>query len=185
MVGVNGLEPLRREAMDFEYGQWPGNNPWNAGGQPLEGKNGRFIISIKVILSIIFGTKLGLSLFFILFNIIGYYGSYKLCKKFVKTNKLGHIFATLVISNSAVMFHLSAGHFAFFTYYLLPIIFYYFLSFHKNKWSGLKAGILAGIAFNENPTYLLQFLFLIMLVIGSFHFLKSKRNTRKKFFFGV
>jgi len=35
MVGVNGLEPLRREAMDFEYGQWPGNNPWNAGGQPF------------------------------------------------------------------------------------------------------------------------------------------------------
>ena len=111
------IEAIRKTVL--EYGQWPGNNPWNAGGQPLEGKNGRFIISIKVILSIIFGTKLGLSLFFILFNIIGYYGSYKLCKKFVKANKLGHIFAILVISNSAVMFHLSAGHFAFFTYYLL------------------------------------------------------------------
>ena len=136
-------------------------------------------------LSIIFGTKLGLGIFFILFNIICYYGSFKLAKKFVKTNGFRHIFAILIISNSAVLFHLSAGHFAFFTYYLLPIIFYYFLSFNKDKWSGLKTGILSGIAFNENASYLFQFSFLIMMIIGVYYFFKSNRDVRIKIFFWI
>ena len=44
-IFLQRIEAIRKTVL--EYDQWPGNNPWNAGGQPLEGKNGRFIIFIN------------------------------------------------------------------------------------------------------------------------------------------
>ena len=43
-IYLQRLEAIRKTVVDF--GQWPGNNPWNAGGQPIEGTHGRFVISI-------------------------------------------------------------------------------------------------------------------------------------------
>ena len=182
-IFLQRFEAIRKTVVD--YGQWPGNNPWNAGGQPLEGVNGRFLVSIKGFLSIIFGAKTGLGVTLVLFNAIGYFGSLKLASVFWRTTNFHHIFALLVISNSAILFHLSAGHFNFLNYYLIPIILYYFILFDKDKWSGLKAGILLGIAFNENPTYLVQFLILILSTIGIFHFFKSSGEIKKKIFFWI
>ena len=167
------------------YGQWPGNNPWNGGGQPLEGSPGRFIFSVKGLLTLFFGAKAGLGISLIIFNAIGYFGSLKLAKIFWRGEYFNHIFALLVISNSAVLFHLSAGHFIFLNYYLLPLIFYYFFRFDKDKWSGVKVGILIGIAFNENPTYLIQFLLLILLMIGTYHYFKSNVPIRKKIIYWI
>lgn len=177
------FEAIRKTILEFD--QWPGNNPWNAGGQPIEGTPGRFTISVMGLLSIFFGTKTGLGISLIIFNTVGYFGSLKLAGVFWKTRYLHHIFALLVISNSAILFHLSAGHFNLSNYYLLPIIIYYFLSFKRDKWSGLKAGILLGIAFNENPTYSVQFLILIFSIIGFICFLKSDSQIRKKIFFWI
>tara|TARA_B100001057_G_scaffold251918_1_gene252151 strand:- start:4756 stop:6600 length:1845 start_codon:yes stop_codon:yes gene_type:complete len=182
-IFLQRFEAIRKTVID--YSQWPANNPWNAGGQPLEGVNGRFLISIKGFLSIIFGAKTGLGVTLVLFNAIGYFGSLKLASVFWRTTNFHHIFALLVISNSAILFHLSAGHFNFLNYYLIPIILYYFILFDKDKWSGLKAGILLGIAFNENPTYLVQFLILILSTIGIFHFFKSSSEIKKKIFFWI
>ena len=175
------FEAIRKTVVEF--GQWPGNNPWNAGGQPIEGTPGRFVISINGLLTILFGAKTGLGISLIIFNAIGYFGSLKLTKLFCEDVYLKHIFAILVITNSAILFHFSAGHFIFLNYYLIPIILYYYFQFEKDKWSGLKAGILLGIAFNENPTYLVQFLILILSAIGIFHFLKSNRDIKKKIIF--
>ena len=182
-IFLQRFEAIRKTVVD--YGQWPGNNPWNAGGQPLEGVNGRFLISIKGFLSIILGAKTGLGVTLVLFNAIGYFGSLKLASVFWRTTNFHHIFSLLVISNSAILFHLSAGHFNFLNYYLLPIILYYFLLFDKDKWSGLKVGFLLGIAFNENPTYLVQFLILILSTIGIFHFFKSSSEIKKKIIFWI
>lgn len=180
-IFLQRFEAIRKTVVN--YSQWPANNPWNAGGQPLEGTNGRFIISVKGFLSIIFGAKIGLGINLVLFNAIGYFGSLKLASVFWRVSYLNHIFALLVISNAAILFHLSAGHFNFLNYYLIPVILYYYFQFEKDKWSGLKAGILLGIAFNENPTYLVQFLILMLSAIGIFHFLKSNRDIRKKIIF--
>jgi hypothetical protein len=180
-IYLQRFEAIRKTVVDF--GQWPGNNPWNAGGQPIEGTHGRFVISIIGLLTILFGAKTGLGISLIIFNAIGYFGSLKLAKLFCKDIYFKHTFAILVTTNSAVLFHFSAGHFIFLNYYLIPIVLYYFFRFEKDKWSGLKAGILVGIAFNENPTYLVQFLILILSVIGIFHFLKSNRDIRKKIIF--
>ncbi len=182
-IYLQRFEAIRKTVVEF--GQWPGNNPWNAGGQPIEGTPGRFIISLIGLLTVLFGAKTGLGISLIIFNAIGYFGSLKLAKLFCNKTYFKHIFAILIVTNSAVLFHFSAGHFIFLNYYLIPIIFYYFFRFNKDKWSGLKTGILVGIAFNENPTYLVQFLMLILSSIGTFYFFKSSSEIKKKIIFWI
>jgi hypothetical protein len=50
-INFQRYEALRQTVVN--YGQWPGLNPWNAGGQPLEGFPCLFIFSIKSLFVII------------------------------------------------------------------------------------------------------------------------------------
>jgi hypothetical protein len=177
-IYLQRFEAVRKTVVD--YGQWPGNNPWNAGSQPVEGTPGRFISSLNGLLSIFFGSKTGLAISLIFFNAVGYFGSLKFAKIFWSDTYSKHIFAILVVTNSAVLFHLSAGHFIFLNYYLIPFIFYNFLRFEKDKWSGLKVGVLLGVSFNENSTYIVQFLLLIIITMGFYHYFRSNILIKRK-----
>ena len=109
------------------YNQWPGLNPWVAGGQPLEGYPNVFAFSIKSILVLIFGTQLGIGISIILYIFIGYIGSWLLASIFWKNEVVKNIFAILVVFNEPLFFHLSAGHIIFYVYYLIPLILYFSL----------------------------------------------------------
>jgi len=148
-------EALRQTIVN--YRQWPGLNPWNAGGQPLEGYPNVFAFSIKSILVIIFGTQVGIGVSIVLYIFIGYLGSWLLASVFWKNDLVKNTFAILVVFNEPLFFHLSAGHIIFYVYYLIPLILYFSLRMLKDKWSGLKAGLVFGLAFIDTPVYLLQY----------------------------
>jgi len=164
------------------YNQWPGLNPWNAGGQPLEGYPNVFAFSIKSILVLIFGTQLGIGISIILYIFIGYIGSWLLASIFWKNEVVKNIFAILVVFNEPLFFHLSAGHIIFYVYYLMPLILYFSLRALDDSWSGLKAGVVFGLAFIDTSVYLLQYLSVILMLLYFWLVIKSDTNGRKMMF---
>lgn len=162
------------------YGQWPGLNPWNAGGQPLEGYANLYIFSIKAFSVLLFGTKMGLAISVIIYVVLGYIGAYLLGTLFWSNKLIVHFFSLLVIFNGAVLFHLSAGHVIFYVYYLFPLILYYLFSYNLDPWSGLKAGVVFGLAFNDSIVYLVQYMSIIIMVIFIWILYKEESQDRKK-----
>ena len=168
IIGDGNILLQRLEAMRQSivlYHQWPGLNIWNAGGQPLDGHAGIFPLSIKGILVLLLGTQLGLNITIIVYVICGYIGSWLLASIFWKNSLIRNVFALLLIVNLPLLFHLSAGHIIFYVYYLLPLILYYLIQSPVDKWSGIKAGILFGLAFNDTPAYLLQYLSIVLVAV--------------------
>lgn len=157
------LEAMRQTIL--VYHQWPGLNIWNAGGQPLEGHGGIFPISIKSVFILLFGTKIGLNFSILLYLILGYLGSWLLASLIWKNSVLKNIFSIFVVINLPLLFHLRAGHIIFYVYYLLPLILYYLIQSPFDRWSGIKAGILFGLAFNDTPAYLLQYMSIVLVLV--------------------
>jgi hypothetical protein len=162
------------------YRQWPGLNPWNAGGQPLEGAPYLYIFSIRSMFVIVFGASIGIGLTFIVYLIIGYIGSLKLASIWWNNIFIRHFFAVFAITNAAVLFHIHAGHRVFEVYYLMPLFLYYFLRFKYDSWSGVKAAIVYGLAFNDIPNYTVQYLTVILALLVFWFLLISSNEIRLK-----
>ena len=162
-----------------QYSQWPGLNPWNAGGQPLAGYPNVFIFSIKSILVLLFGTRLGIGISIVLYILIGYMGSRLLASIFWKNEVIKNIFALLVVFNLPLFFHLSAGHIVFYVYYLFPLMLYYFLRSSDDGWSGVKAGVIFGLAFLDTPVYVLQYFSVVMVLVYFWFVMKANFYGRK------
>jgi len=157
------FEALRRTILEF--GQWPGNNPWSMGGQPLLGHPNVSIISVKGLLVLLFGTLLGLKLSVPVYLFIGFWGAWKLSGLWWHNRFVRVIFCLYTAANQALIYHLRVGHVNFQTFYFFPLLLYYLLRFRQDKWSGLKAAILAGLAINDSPAYMSQYALLIMACI--------------------
>ena len=162
-----------------QYSQWPGLNPWHSGGQPLAGSPIVFIFSIKSILVLLFCTQLGIGISIVLYILIGYIGSWLLASIFWKNEVIKNIFAILVVFNLPLFFHLSAGHIVFYVYYLSPLMLYYFLRSSNDGWSGIKAGVVFGLAFLDSPIYVLQYFSIVMMLVYFWFIMKANFYGRK------
>lgn len=162
-----------------KYNQWPGLNPWAAGGQPLAGYPNIFIFSIKSILVLLFGTQLGIGISIILYILVGYLSSWLLASLFWKNEVIKNIFAILIVFNLPLFFHLSAGHIVFYTYYLCPLMLYYFFRRSDDCWSGLKGGMIFSLAFLDTPIYVIQYFTVIMAMVFFWFFMKADVFGRK------
>jgi hypothetical protein len=157
---ISRFEVLRQTIL--EYKQWPSNNPWNMGGQPLLGNPGIGLISVKGLLALVFGSVWGLKLAAPVYLFIGLWGAWKLSGIWWSDRFVRVIFCLYVAANPAMTYHTSIGHINFQTFYFAPLMLYYLLNFRLDKWSGLKAAVVAGLAINDSPSYMTQYALLTL-----------------------
>lgn len=140
----------------FDYHQWPEFNPWQGGGLPVNPALGWF--SIQAAATLLFGPKAGLDVFIICYLLIGLWGFWRLSLDLFPENRAAAAFlATLGTASPALAYHLTAGHLIFANLLVWPAIFSYILRAEKDRWSGLKAGLLFALGFNELPFYVMQY----------------------------
>lgn len=178
-TGMQRFEAKRLSIL--EYGQWPGFNPWIEGGQPLLSSPGGTILSIEGFLVLLLGTFWGLRFSVLIYTMIGFLGAWKLSKIFWQESFLRFVFALYIIANTAVAYHVAVGHLTFLNYWYMPWLFYYILRIKEDKWSGLKAGIVYGIAFVSSAMYIVQYAALISLGLFFWLWLKSQREDLRAF----
>lgn len=181
-IGDWGFAMHRFEAIRLtviEYNQWPGHNPWSSGGAPLLGHAAKSLLSIQGLLVLAFGTYWGLRIGVLTYLCIGFIGAWKLSGIWWKDRYIKLIFCFYTIANPAMIFHVSGGHLTFQTFWLMPLAFYFLLRFGQDKWSGLKAAIVLGAAFNESPMYMVQFGMLILGAMYVFLFVSNYRTNSK------
>ena len=170
-------EVLRRTVMDF--GQWPGHNPWNAGGVPFLGTPLLSILSIKGLLVLALGTYWGLRAGVLIYVFICFMGSWKLSGIWWKDRFIRLVFSFYVTSNTALAYHSAVGHLMFQTFCFMPLLIFFLFRFNQDKWSGLKAAIVLGVAFNDSPMYMVQYGMLVLGCIYAYLFLSNyKENAR-------
>jgi hypothetical protein len=164
----------------LEYGQWPSHNPWQGGGIPDVLVPG--FLSVQSIMTLLLGAKAGLSAFIIVYLILGVVGFYYLGLKLFNQDQKAAFFLSVVgPASSALAFHLTAGHLIFINTLAWPALLCWFISPVNPRSSGIKAGLLYGIIFNESPFYstlygtlLVGLFFCVRMISGS---TETRRNS--------
>lgn len=170
-------EVLQRTILEFK--QWPGNNPWSLGGEPILGNAGVSIISISGLFTLLFGAFWGLRLAVVAHLFIGFWGAWKLSRIWWHNRFVRLIFCFYLIANPAMIYHLTVGHLVYLNFYFFPLILYYLLRFREDIWSGLKAGLITALAINDSPAYIPQYILLILAGIFIYLFVTNyKRHWR-------
>lgn len=184
MRGINDWDPTmhRFEALRqtiVTYHQWPGHNPWIMGGVPLLGYPSFTILSIKGLLILLFGTYWGLRLGVLVYLFILFIGAWKLSSIWWEGRFIRLIFSFYATANSALIYHVAGGHLLFQSFCFIPLAFYFLLRFNQDKWSGLKAAIVLGAAFNDSFIYMVQYGLLIVVCVYLYFLISNyKENSR-------
>jgi hypothetical protein len=166
------LEAIRLSIID--YGQFPGNNPWVNGGQPLF--SGPYF-TIETFLSLLFGTRWGLRISICIYVCFGYWGSWKLSSIWWKEKIIRMAFSFYTTFSVAVFFGLTVGHGSIlFMYWLYPMFLYLMLALEYDKYSGLKAGLLVAISLHITPIYTLQYGLIIALFVFLYIYIIKNRG---------
>jgi hypothetical protein len=163
----------------MKYGQWPGHNPWIMGGSPLLGNPLHSLLSVNGLLVLIFGTSVGLRLGLLVYLSIGFVGAWKLSKIWWKDRLIRLVFAFFVIANPALAYQATVGGPSFVNFHFMPFLFYFLLRFRQDKWSGLKAAIVFGLAFNDSPGYMAQYGALILVCVYAYLFIANFKEDSK------
>lgn len=175
-TSMHRYEAARRTVMEFK--QWPGNNPWSIGGEPLLGNP--CIGFMQILLVLFLGTYWGIRVAVLLYLIVGFVGAWKLSGIWWKERFIRLIFVFYTIANPALFFHLQGGHILFQVFWLFPLLLYFLLRFKADKWSGLKAAIVFALAFNELVAYIIQYAFVILIGIYLYLFSTNYKTYLKE-----
>ena len=161
-----------------EYGQWPAHNPWEGGGLPVNPGLGYF--SFTAPLTLLLGPLVGVRAMIAGFYVLGAYGWWRLGGKLLGEAPAPRILlAALGTLCPALAFHLAVGHVIFANFMVWPLIFACLLEARQHPWSGLKAGLLFALGFNELPYYLMQYGSVMMAIGWLAQFLQSDRAQRR------
>jgi hypothetical protein len=174
---MHRFEAIRLTVMEF--GQWPGHNPWIIGGVPLLGNPTVSLLSVNGLMVLSFGTFWGLKLGVLVYLSIGFIGAWKLSGIWWENRFIRLVFAFFVIANPALAYHYTVGHLLFLPFCFMPLLFYFLFRFNQDKWSGLKAAVVLGIAFNDSLIYMVQYGMLILGCIYVYLFISNYRVNSK------
>ena len=140
----------------LDYGQWPAHNPWQGGGLPVNPSFGYF--SLSALGTLLAGPAVGLKLMLAGYYLIGALGFWRLGGVILGTAPGPRAFLTVLgTASPALAAHLATGHVIFANILVWPAIFAYLLDARRDAWSGLKAGLLFALGFNELPYYAMQY----------------------------
>jgi hypothetical protein len=163
----------------IEYKQFPQNNPWIRGGQPLS----VLILSpfsVQFWLALIFETKIAISYYILFCFLILFYGSYKLSSFYFKETLFKYSFALLSIFNIGLLFQLKGGHFVFLSFCYFPLILYFLFKHRSMKYSGIFSGYFYGLMLDTDVAYMSSYCALILLIYIIYFFLNFKNKSREK-----
>lgn len=163
----------------LEYKQFPQNNPWIRGGQPLS----VLILSpfsFQFWLALVFETKKAVSLYILLCFLILFYGSYKLSSFYFRKKLFKYSFALLSIFNIGLLFQLKGGHFVFLSFCYFPLVLYFLLKHRSMKYSGVFAGYFFGLMLDTDIAYMSSYCGLILTIYIFYFLLNFRNNNRKK-----
>ncbi len=163
----------------IEYKQFPQNNPWIRGGQPLS----VLILSpfsVQFWLALIFETKIAISYYILFCFLILFYGSYKLSSFYFKEKLFKYSFALLSIFNIGLLFQLKGGHFVFLSFCYFPLILYFLLKHRSMKYSGIFSGYFYGLMLDTDVAYMSSYCALILVIYIIYFFLNFKNKSREK-----
>ncbi|MCC7264045.1 MAG: hypothetical protein IT369_16150 [Candidatus Latescibacteria bacterium] len=163
------------------YHQWPGNNPWSVGGQPLLPTVVATTFSIDGVAVLLFGTFWGLRISAIAYLVVGYWGAWKVSRLFWPEPVLRLVFALYTITNAAIAYHLAVGHLAFENFWYIPWFLYFILRATDDGWSGVKAGVLFGLACVRAPAYVPQYAGLLFAGLLCWLWWKQRREHNRTF----
>lgn len=171
---VTAQEVIRRTILDFH--QWPANNPWIMGGQPvLENP-----LTLRSILVFLFGTMEGVRVAVWAYAVMGFIGAWLLSGLWWRNRLVRIVFCFYVVANPAVSYHLVVGHHTFMNYFYFPWIFYFLLRFDQDPWSGLKAAVFAGLALLDSFMYTAQYGMLILGCLWAWFFMTRDARARSQ-----
>ena len=161
----------------FEYGQWPAFNPWQGGGLPVNPALGYF--SVQAVATLSLGPKAGLSVFILCYLLIGLWGFWRLGLLLFASPASAFFLAILGTASPAFTMHLSVGHLIYANFMVWPAIIYLLLRAAEDSWSGLKAGILFALGFNELAYYIMQYGGMIAAGLWLWRFTQADQPERK------
>lgn len=117
----------------LEYNRFPVHDPWVCGGVDILSKPQNWVFSPFIISTLVFSPYIANLFSLIVLSFIGCWGMYKLLK-FYKVSDIVSIYCSLLFINSSWFgLHITEGHIAFRSFFLLPLVIYLLLTLTKIK----------------------------------------------------
>lgn len=148
----------------LKYHQFPGWNPWMAGGLPLFANPQFGLFSLQSVLVLIFGTIYGLKLAYVTYMVLGFWGMYIFCRSTVSASRLRSVLVSYLWVFCGFYAFRSISHFTFTSLFLLPWLFY-FITVRAKKFAWVGLGLTMSVILLSSVHY--PFLYSI-LAIGLF-----------------
>ncbi len=157
----------------LEYGQFPWWNPWVAGGVPLYANPQFALFSIESASTLFFGSLYGLKIAIVIYNILGFWGMYLLCKKVSSNEVRSVLIAYVFVFSGFIVSHIVIGHLTFAMYYLVPWLFYYYLQRENIKYGYIYFVCFFIFFINSSPHYIVIQSILLIMALLIFDYLRT------------
>lgn len=162
----------------IEYGQFPWWNPWVAGGVPLYANPQFALFSIESVNALVFGSLYGLKIAVVIYNILGFWGMYLLCKKMSSNEIRSILIAYIFIFSGFAVSHTVIGHLTFAMYYLVPWIFYFYLQRQDIKYGYIYFVCFFIFFVNSSPHYIVIQSVILIITLIIFDYARAVFNKR-------
>jgi hypothetical protein len=169
-------EAARNSILNFN--QFPWWNPWVAGGVPLYGNPQFGLISLQMPLVLIFGTLLGLRLAILLYFLIGFWGMYKLLRRFNAENIIAILLSYIWVFSSFPVWHIAGGHLTFAAYFLAPWFFLFILNI-RSRIGWLWVGLFGAYLLNQSTHYITLHIFILSSVVALYQLIRYRNRNSK------
>jgi len=117
----------------LEYRQFPLWNPYTHGGRPLLANPQVSFTRPTFIFTLVFGCVVGLKIEAVVMMLVGLLGMWLLARHYRLKPKAAALSAATFAFSSYFMLHIAAGHVMFFTWFLLPYVFLFFVKALEQK----------------------------------------------------
>ncbi len=162
----------------IHYHQFPWWNSWSVGGEPLFANPQFGLFSIPMILTLIFGTVVGLHLTVMAYFILGFWGMYLLTRRISPNKQIINILLSYIWTFSGFsMWHLLGGHLTFGVYLLTPWVFLTLLNIEK-RFGWLMFGLTTTFIVQTAPHYITVQTLLICIAISIIRIFIKQNDKR-------
>ncbi len=117
----------------LEYHRFPVHDPWVCGGVDILSKPQNWVFSPFMITTLLLSPYIANIFSFVILSFVGFWGMYRLLKYYKVTNTVGIYCSLLFINSSWFGLHITAGHLAFRSLFLLPLLIFLVLTLTNIK----------------------------------------------------
>ncbi|MDD5111250.1 MAG: hypothetical protein PHG85_01745 [Candidatus Altiarchaeota archaeon] len=158
----------------LEYHQPPLWNPWMNGGVPLLADPTSDILTPLYLLNIVFGTIYGLKLQIVAWYMVGFAGTYVLCRLLGLPEVSSMIGAATFMLSSYHSLHWTSGHYGFCAVAaLIPWMFYFHIKAKNKPVNAVFAGIALAMGIFAGGMHIL-----LLVMTGLFFYAVATRSLR-------